>query len=73
MALTVFPKTATLSHLSDDPVYKDEIPYEIWADKVSKDVQRTNVKLNVAPDCPLTDVRTLPEEDQPTLDTWGFE
>lgn len=66
------PTTATLSHLRDDPVYKDEMPYEIWAENVSEGVQRTNVKLEIVSDCALTDIRTLGEK-KPTLETWGFE
>lgn len=69
---TCVPITATLSHLSDDPLYKEEMPYEIWADEVSDDAPRTNVKLNIVSGCALTDVRSLKEE-KPVLDTWGFE
>lgn len=67
------PTTARLSHLLDDPIYKQEIPYEIWADNISSDVERTNVKLNIVPDCPLTDARDLSEEDKPRLETCGFQ
>ncbi|KAH6718667.1 hypothetical protein BKA61DRAFT_473338 [Leptodontidium sp. MPI-SDFR-AT-0119] len=68
---TCVPVTATLSHLSDDPIYKEEMPYEIWADNVADDTPRTNIKLNIFPDCALTDVRTLHGE-KPALDSWGF-
>jgi hypothetical protein len=67
------PTTAILSHLCDDPVYKDEIPYEIWADNVRSDVERTNVKLDLVPDCPLTNARSLSDHDKPTLETCGFQ
>lgn len=65
------PSTATLSHLCDDPIYEKEIPYKIWTDSVSESVQRTNVKLNIAPDCPLTNIRNI--DKKPELETWGFE
>lgn len=67
------PSTAALSHLRDDPIYADEMPYEIWADNVSADIQRTNVKLQIVPDCPLTDTRSLDSEEKPKLETWGFQ
>ncbi|KAH6839444.1 hypothetical protein B0I37DRAFT_386458 [Chaetomium sp. MPI-CAGE-AT-0009] len=67
------PTTARLSHLLEDPIYNQEVPYEIWADKVSRDVERTNVKLNIVPDCPLTDARSLSEDDKPRLETCGFQ
>ncbi|EHK20636.1 uncharacterized protein TRIVIDRAFT_223951 [Trichoderma virens Gv29-8] len=67
------PTTARLSHLCDDPIYKEEVPYEIWADNVPKDIERTNVKLNIVPDCPLTDIRGLDDEDKPQLETCGFQ
>jgi hypothetical protein len=66
------PKTATLSHLRDDRVYEEEMPYEIWADNVSADIQRSNVKLDLVSDIPVTDVRTL-GEGKPELETWGFQ
>lgn len=66
------PTTATLSHLQDDPIYDEERPYEIWADNVSADIQRTNVKLNIVPDCALTDIRTM-GSGTPTLGTFGFQ
>lgn len=76
MALTMeapfIPTTATLTHLRDDPIYKEEMPYEIWADNVSESTQRTNVELDIVPDCPLTDVRSLGDE-RPALEKWGFE
>ena len=72
MASPFIPSTATLSHLRDDPLYDGEMPYEIWSDNVSADVPRTNVKLNIVPDCPLTDIRSLGKE-QPELETWGFQ
>lgn len=72
MESSFIPTTATLSHLQDDPVYKEEMPYEIWADNVSEDAQRTNVELDIVPDCSLTDVRSLGNE-RPELDKWGFE
>jgi hypothetical protein len=73
MATIAIPTTARLSHLQDDLVYEEEIPYEIWADNVPDGIQRTNVKLNIVPDCPLTDVRSLAEEDRPELETFGFQ
>ena len=66
------PTTATLSHLHDDPVYKEEIPYEIWADEISENTQRTNVELDIVPDCALRNVRSLRDE-RPKLEQWGFE
>lgn len=73
ISTVALPTTARLSHLLDDPIYKEEVPYEIWADKVPKDVERTNVRLNIVPDCPLTDVRALDDADEPRLDTCGFQ
>ena len=73
-ATSLLPTTATLSHLSDDPIYKTEMPYEIWADSIADNVPRTNVKLNIIPDCPLTDIRTIAgEENKPKLESWGFQ
>ncbi|KAK4864957.1 hypothetical protein LT330_001580 [Penicillium expansum] len=70
-APVLLPTTARLSHLRDDPIYKTERPYEIWADDIADNVPRTNVRLDYVPDCPLTDVRTV--ENKPELDTSGFE
>ena len=72
MESPLIPTTAALSHLRDDPVYNEEMPYEIWADNVSDDAQRTNVELDIVPDCSLTDVRSLSGE-RPELEKWGFE
>ncbi|PMD15085.1 hypothetical protein NA56DRAFT_356977 [Hyaloscypha hepaticicola] len=73
MGSPFIPTTATLSHLRDDAVYEEEMPYEIWSDNVSADVPRTNVKLNIVPDCPLTDIRTLGKKEKPALETSGFQ
>ncbi|KAJ5959310.1 uncharacterized protein N7479_006460 [Penicillium vulpinum] len=70
-ASVLLPTTARLSHLCDDPIYKTERPYEIWADDVADNVPRTNVRLEYIPDCPLTDIRTV--ENKPVLETSGFE
>lgn len=67
------PTTARLSHLLNDPLYKEEIPYEIWANKLSKDAERTNVKLNIVPDCALIDIRDLEGASQPQLESHGFQ
>lgn len=73
MTALLLPTTANLSHLSDDPIYKEEIPYEIWANNVPEGAQRTNVKLNIVSDCELTDIRTLDDNSRPELETWGFQ
>jgi hypothetical protein len=73
MGSPFIPTTATLSHLRDDAMYEEEMPYEIWSDNVSADVPRTNVKLNIVPDCPLTDIRTLGKKEKPALETSGFQ
>ena len=74
MAAVALPTSAQLNHLRDDPVYHDEVPYEIWADNFPEDTPRTNVRLNLVPGCPLTDVRSIADESQrPTLATAGFE
>jgi hypothetical protein len=65
------PTSATLSHLVDDLLYKDEVPYEIWANSVPDNIPRTNVKLEVIDDCSLTDINNL--DEQPQLETHGFQ
>ncbi|KAF2009095.1 hypothetical protein BU24DRAFT_415441 [Aaosphaeria arxii CBS 175.79] len=65
------PTSATLSHLVDDPIYEEEEPYEIWADDLPVNVARTNVKLEIIPYCPLTDVRSI--DEKPQLEKFGFE
>ena len=66
------PTTATLSHLRDNALYKEEMPYEIWADNLSENAPRTNVELDIVPDCSLTDIRNLGNE-RPKLENGGFE
>ena len=61
-----------MSHIKELSLYHEQIPYEIWAEKVDSGVKRTNVQLQIINDIGLTDVRTI-NSDKPALDTHGFE
>ncbi len=61
-----------MSHIKELPLYREQVPYEIWAENVSPGVDRTNVQLQIIDDIVLTDVRTL-KSAKPSLETHGFE
>lgn len=69
---TIPPVYVRMSHMKELPLYKTEIPYEIWAENFPSNGNRTNVELQIVDDIALTDVRKL-QGSKPSLDTHGFE
>lgn len=72
MAVVAAPTFASLAHLCKDPQYHEEAPYEVWADEIPAQLPRTNVKLELIHDVPVSDIRTLGDR-KPKLETHGFE
>ena len=62
----------SLSHLRDLPLYKEEVPYEIWFEQLDPTIKKTNIQLEITKNVPVTDVRSLGSQ-APRLETHGFE
>jgi hypothetical protein len=61
---------ATLTYLSDLPVYENEKLFEIWADNAPTELPRTNTEFTEHGDVLIEDLRYRPI--QPDLDSTGF-
>ncbi|KAI9671546.1 MAG: hypothetical protein M1817_003598 [Caeruleum heppii] len=63
---------ASLNHLSDIPLWREEKPYEIWAEELPKGILQTNVTFDLVPGVSLTDIRSCGIA-RPRLEDEGFQ
>ena len=68
------PIHASLNHLANIPLWKQEKPFELWTEAIPHGLnRRTNVQFESIGGVLIKDVRDLPEHAKPKLDREGFE
>ncbi|KAK0642961.1 hypothetical protein B0T16DRAFT_174494 [Cercophora newfieldiana] len=62
-----------LNHIARSPKWETEKAYEIWVEELPPGLKRSNVEFQLVPNCPITNIRSLPPSEQPTLDREGYQ